>query len=286
MKRIGKVLKISFWAVTALAMILALSAATYAWFSNNRVTKTDSVSGRTEGDTVELQISSTGGTDFNPQSEAAIIQVNSADITSLQPVSTSDLNTFVYNRNTINDQATAFEVVENEQYYYHGRIYVRAVADEADTDGKMALYLDQGSESGGAIAQTASGDLLNAARLGLTFDDGTSVIFRLSETNNKTKNQVLNTVVNGKTLGNNQVLGYSGGSVKAVDDPAVSLASYTITLENNTATLPDAPLIYLELNRIYTVDIYLYLEGCDPDCSDSVSYDTGDLHLAFYGILQ
>jgi hypothetical protein len=43
--------------------------------------------------------------------------------------------------------------------------------------------------------------------------------------------------------------------------------------------------MYLELNQIYAVDIYFYLEGCDPDCSDSVSLDGADLHLAFYGVL-
>ena len=33
-------------------------------------------------------------------------------------------------------------------------------------------------------------------------------------------------------------------------------------------------------------NMYFYLEGCDPDCSDSVSYDEADLHLAFYGVLS
>lgn len=42
----------------------------------------------------------------------------------------------------------------------------------------------------------------------------------------------------------------------------------------------------MDLNQIYPVDIYFYLEGCDPDCSDDLSFDIADLHLAFYGVLQ
>ena len=45
-------------------------------------------------------------------------------------------------------------------------------------------------------------------------------------------------------------------------------------------------LLEMELNRIYTVDVYFYLEGCDPDCSDSVSDQEADIHLAFYGVID
>jgi len=42
----------------------------------------------------------------------------------------------------------------------------------------------------------------------------------------------------------------------------------------------------MQLNKIYTVDIYFYLEGCDPDCSNSIQYSTVDLQLGFYGVLS
>ena len=42
----------------------------------------------------------------------------------------------------------------------------------------------------------------------------------------------------------------------------------------------------MELGKIYTVDVYFYLEGCDPDCSDSVSFDQSELYLGFYGVLS
>ena len=57
-------------------------------------------------------------------------------------------------------------------------------------------------------------------------------------------------------------------------------------MSDTHVTFPAAPLMYMELNRIYTVDVYLYIEGCDPDCSDSIGLQEADLHLAFYGILE
>jgi hypothetical protein len=284
MKQIGKLLKTLYWMVTILAMILTLTVATYAWFTSNRVTTTDSVSTRSGSDNVELQISSTGGSAFHSSEEATITQVNQTSTTNLQPVSSADLSTFVYNPGTVNDVASTFSLVTNEQYYYHGRVYVKAVATGQQMQGKMALYLDQGSDAGGILAQSSQGDLLSATRLGLTFDNTNPVIFKLSE--ETASKQVQNTMVNGKLLKNNQVLGYSDGKVKAVTDPSVLLSKYTITIENDIVDLPDQPLTYLELNEIYAVDIYFYLEGCDPDCSDSISYDGADLHLAFYGIME
>jgi hypothetical protein len=287
MKKIGKILKTIYWVITMLALILTMTAATYAWFSSNRTVGTeDSVSGRTGSDTVKLEISKTGGSSFKGEEEASMVQVNKTTATSLLPVSTADLKTFVYSPGTAAGMASSFQVVEQEDYYYHGRVYVRATAEGQDTSGKMAVYLDQGSDSGGAIAQAASGDLLNASRLGLTFDGENSVIFKLSNTSNTSKKQVRNTVLGGSVLSDDQVLGYSNKKVTGVKDPSVFLSQYTISVSDDTVSLPDAPLTYLELNKIYPVDIYFYLEGCDPDCSDSISYDEAELHLAFYGILE
>jgi hypothetical protein len=284
MKKVGRVLKIMFWFVTAFALLLSGTAATYAWFSSNRVVRSEGVSGRSGSDSVTLQISSYGGDSFSPQDEADIVQVNSTEITRLLPVSTSDLQTFLYNGSTVDDVASSFTVVEDERYYYHGRVYLRAVAEGDVSASRMALYLDEGSETGDAIIRSASQELLNASRLGLTFDGGDGVIFRLSDESNSSENQIHNTYVNGTLLGDHQVLGYDGGNVLAVTDPGVLLSTYTITMEEQRIVLPEEPLFYMEMNRIYAVDIYFYLEGCDPDCSDSVSFNEADLRLAFYGV--
>lgn len=280
--------KFRAWAVgvTMIAAALALSAATYAWFTSNRLVNTDKATARSGTDTLELQISSEGGNNFQASSEAAIIQVNRTALSELMPVSTADLNGFVYNPSSRGDMAESFRTVTDENYYYHGRIYLRALAQGDSVSGRMALYLDEDNEAGGALAQSDGGLVLNAARLGLTFDGGNPAIFYLSNDSNPESQQIRNTSINGEILADGQVLKSSGGTLSAVADPSIPLANRTIVMNDSGAVLPEAPLLYMNLNQIYTVDIYFYIEGCDPDCSNSIGLDELDLHLAFYGILE
>lgn len=274
-----------FLGVTTLFAILALAAATLAWFSSNRAVQTNTATARTGDETLELQISSSGGSSFRSVETAAITQVNQTDSETLMPVSTADLQQFVYAPFTGAGKATAFSVVQNEANYYHGRVYLRAQGEGWPAGSRMNLYLDQ---SDGLLGQSADGYLLNASRLGLVFGDDTSspVILRLSETENPENAQVYNTEVNGKTLGKNQVLGYNGNSVYAASDPSVPVSDYMISFTNDQMTLPGKTLVSMELGKIYAVDVYFYLEGCDPDCSDSVQLNEAGIHLAFYGVLD
>ena len=213
---------------------------------------------------------------------AAITQVNRTSATRLMPVSTSDLVNFVYAPSTVADQAVHFEKVENEAYYYHGRIYLRASGEGFSGSQVMNLYLDQ---SEGLLGKNVDGRLLNAARLGLVFDGDTAnpIILRLSESSNPSNMRRNNTVVNGVALTGSQVLRYRNGSVSAVSDPSVPIADYA--MDTASSGVPSKTLLAMQIGKIYSLDIYFYLEGCDPDCTDSVSYNTADLHLSFYGML-
>lgn len=279
------VFRIWFLGVTTIFAILALGAATYAWFTSNRAVSTSTASARTGEETLELQMSSRGGSSFQSGQTVGITQVNGTQASYLMPVSTADLRNFVYCPATVSDKAVHFQKVENEQYYYHGRVYLRAAGSGWADGTQLNLYLDQ---SDGLLGQASSGTLLNAGRLGLVFDDNTSspVILRLSENESSSSQQVYNTVINGRNLGKNQVLRYQGGSVQAAADPSVPVTDYTVTFSSDRITFPDKALYTMELNKIYTLDIYFYLEGCDPDCSDSVSFDSANLHLAFYGTVS
>ena len=213
----------------------------------------------------------------------SIAQVNQTSLTNLLPVSTADLTNFVYSPSTVSDMAVTFEPVTDEQYYYHGRIYLRALAQGLSSDTTLSLYLDQ---TDGLLGKDVNGTLLNAARLGLVFNNDytSSVILRLSESQNASGQQIFNTVVGGVTLGANQVLSWNGSSVFAVADPSVQIADYTVTFGASDMSVPQRPLCVMNLNQIYTVDVYFYLEGCDPDCSDAITHNEADLYLAFYGI--
>ena len=270
-----------FLSVTMLAAVLSLAAATYAWFTSNRAVGTSTATARTGEETLTLQLSSSGGSAFRDMQTAAITQVNRTSATKLLPVSTSDLVNFVCAPSTVADQAVHFEKVENEAYYYHGRIYLRASGEGFSGSQVMNLYLDQ---SEGLLGKNVDGRLLNAARLGLVFDGDTAnpIILRLSEASNPSGMQSNNTVVNGTKLNGSQVLRYRKGSVSAVGDPSVPVADYAMDASSG---LPSRTLLSMQIRKIYSLDIYFYLEGCDPDCTDSVSFHTADLQLSFYGVL-
>ena len=270
-----------FLSVTMLAAVLSLAAATYAWFTSNRAVGTSTATARTGEETLTLQLSSSGGSAFRDMQTAAITQVNRTSAAKLLPVSTSDLVNFVYAPSTVADQAVHFEKVENEAYYYHGRIYLRASGEGFSGSQVMNLYLDQSEK---LLGKNVDGRLLNAARLGLVFDGDTAnpIILRLSEASNPSDMQSNNTVVNGTKLNGSQVLRYRNGSVSAVRDPSVPVADYAM---DASLGLPSHTLLSMQIGKIYSLDIYFYLEGCDPDCTDSVSFHTADLQLSFYGVL-
>ena len=271
--------------ITIIFALLVFSTATYAWFTSNRKVSTGRATARTGNETLELQISSSGGGSFRSEETIAVTQMNQTDVSELMPVSTADLVNFVTVPSTENGMATIFKKVDNEAYYYHGRLYLRALGEGWDSTSRMALYLDQ---SDGVLGENISGQLLHAARLGMVFDDDSQsyVILRLSEDENAKSQQNYNTVINGRTLGKNEVLTWKKEAAEPVQDPSVSVESYTIRFQGNSMTLPDKALLTMEFNRIYPVDIYFYLEGCDPDCSDALSFDVAELYLAFYGVLQ
>ena len=274
-----------FLSVTSIAALLALAAATFAWFTSNRAVSTSVATARSGEETLELQISSRGGSGFQSMDTVAIQQVNQTSTTYLMPVSTADLVNFVYVPVTVNGNASTFEEVKEEKYYYHGRVYLRAQGTGWPQGTKMNLYLDQ---TDGLLGTNADGKLLSAARLGLMFDGdaSTGVILRLTEEELGSGRQVYNTVVNGKTLGKNQVLSSQNNKVQAVKDPSVPVADYTISLGNDDIQVPSRPLLTMDLNKVYTADVYFYLEGCDPDCSDAIDFQQADLHLAFYGMVE
>ena len=151
-----------------------------------------------------------------------------------------------------------------------------AYAVNQPESAKMALYFskDMSEENGGK-------EMLAGARLGLKFDDQDPVIFSL--TTDSLSSQVNNTYINGTLAGEGIVLSGSGDSVSTESDPSVQMSDYVFDTEQGNA--PDKPIAYLELNRSYKVDVYFYLEGCDPDCTDDLQQSELDMDLYFYGVL-
>lgn len=272
--------------VTLIAVILSFTAATYAWFTSNKSAYTNTVIARASDIEYELQLSETGIEDFRSVEIASIIQVNDGDAMFLMPVSTADLKTFVYCPATVEGMAKHFVVDENETYLYHGRIYLRAMG-ESGTGKRMLLYFDMND---GNLGVSTDGELLNAARLGLTFtaqNQEYGMIFRLTEQSNETQDQVSNTYFHGELLTGGKVLqSYPDGRYYPADDESKLAADYAVRQTENGLAVPDEPLLSMEMGTVYTLDVYFYIEGCDPDCSDVLSFDETNLHLAFFGVVQ
>ena len=281
----GRIMKSIYSMITMLAVLLSLTAASYAWFTSNSIVNTDRVSGRSGTDLVKLEISPTGGNDFNGGQESALIQVNANSSERLMPVSTADLYTFVSNPGTIDGEAVYFEKVQGERYYYHGRVFLRATSQGHAENAKLALYLDGSQAAGGNLMTSVKGALQNAGRLGLTFDGGGAKILRLSEEGNAANGQKMNVKLNGVAVQAGQVINGSANPFQIVADPSAPIGQYMVGEDGLTGSTSLTPLLMMELNRIYMVDVYFYLEGCDPDCTDIAKLDSLNLHLAFYGVL-
>ena len=264
-------------------ILLSTTITVYAWFTSNRIVYTDKVSCRSGTKMVDLYVSDTGGEDFPENKETNIVQLNKANKDKLMPVSTFDLKNFVYNDGTVEDMAVHFSKVSNEEYLYHGRVYLLAKAQGNNEKEKLALYLDNNSEKG-LLFEKSTGYILNAVRLGLVFNEDETRIIRISDEQNYSAERKNNTVLNGELLSENQVIDSSGEKLQAKTDPSVLINKYMVD-ENGIALEGTEPLLIMDLNNVYVVDIYVYLEGCDPDCVDVLQLNSMSFHLSFYGVL-
>ncbi|NCC07614.1 MAG: hypothetical protein EOM30_06125 [Clostridia bacterium] len=262
------------WAICATMLLLVgvFSVATYAWFTTNRLVKTDNVQIRSGTETLKLEISSTANGTFSQ--EADITQISNAKV--LDPVSTADLATFFKSVTMENNSANTFAATQDG--YYHGQVFLRATAEGMPTNSVLSLYIDT---AGVAVTDTETpGLLLNAARVGLIFSaNPTPIIFSLSN-EHITGNHNSTTIPNAPD--GDFVL---NSATTAVPDPAVIATEYTVTEANGQLNIPQKNLIELPLNTVCTVDIYFYIEGCDVDCTNDIRATEMSIQLPFYGVL-
>ena len=265
--------------ISLVAIALVLTSATYAWFTSNGEVYTSRVEAETNDTDARLYISSKGGADFTKTEEAAISQKNSANIEALLPVSTDDLTSFLYNKTTQNGRNDSFLLDKDAKRYYYGSVYIEAEVTGSVNYRAMTIYLDD-------IAPLVTPDegslFANAGRIGLRLGDGAPMILRMSEDVNGSSAQSRNTYVDDVLLEDGKVLHYntSTETVEAADDPAVNPADVSVSAAD------PVPLGTIELNRIYELEIWFWLEGCDPDCSDAVQKDGAEAVISLYGVLE
>jgi len=266
LRRIGAVYTI----VMLLAAIIALTGATYAWFTFNASTDVRPMTGTVTGGDGDLTISSSPNGPFDVSCDLAVIMGGS-----LEPISTDDLNDFyVSTLQNVEGTAVLYSPVDDlEPYTIRGTLYLRS--DHAGCD----LYfwpagLDFGSDD----------QALAALRLGLriTSSNGTVThIFTLDDMGNTADAESRQTI---QTAGTVVASADAAGHATLVPDPAVPISGFFAT---GTETAPEAggsALCTLPAGEVVTVEFWLYLEGCDDNCFNPVQDRDMALQLSFAGV--
>lgn len=269
-----------------LLMMLVLVVGTYAWFTLTHVTTTNTVTTKTGQDDINLYISTTGGDDFKKSHQVDLPKI--AENKVLMPESTVDLKTFICSPSSPTTAVSNFAEDTNETYYYRTTVYIKAESTQSRPDSTLDLYLDQGwySDNSTNIVTAVDGtEILNAARVGMSFDDASPVIMYISD-DHKQGGQKTTTIIDGKVVPYGNVLTKQGGKIVAVPDPAVKADVFKLDTTVDVPTIPDKAIFSMQFNKIYKLNIYFYLEGCDEDCSEDIQTQEIDLQLAFYGVLK
>lgn len=250
-------------------LVLVLSAATFAWFSNSRFTNVTPAAHTVSEDGYDLLISASEQGPFAEQCQLA-----SADKT-LYPVSTADLSDFW--RATFQNAAgitTDYANCTSElgEYALTGTFYLKG------SSLPLAVYLYPSQMSVSADPQ-----LLAAARVGFIIQSsaGTqSYIFRCDDLGDTSG------VAQQRTTAQSDVVVSGQGSWSYVADPAQSVSAYGMDGSGDTPTVRSgaAPLFTLGADEVASVRYFVYMEGCDANCIGEAQSKAVSLQFAFAGV--
>ena len=251
--------------ITLAALLIAFTTATYAWFQFDPYTNVTPMEGRiSEGETILLISESQEGPferrcTLNPSEMAE----------ELKPVSTGNLTQF-YTATTQDREgySIAFRDVTAsvDEWLIHGTVYLQCIGEGCD------VYLQQPALDLGDDPQ-----VLAAGRLGLriTGISGASetFLFRLDSLGSTAGVPQRQTV----RAENAVVGGITAGAPQFEQDPSSLIGEYLLGSEGAK------PLYTMQPSEIAAVEYWLYLEGCDPECSNPVQSRDVILQLGFAG---
>lgn len=278
MKEETKKLKTSFyftlfWAVLLLAVI---TGTTYAWFTltgRSSVNVTPMGGTVSEGDTV-LLISNSENGPFDKNCELIL----AGNPETLKPLSTADLTSF-YQATAQNKEGIAVRYRdasrEVDQQALHGTVYLQCRYAPCD------VYFDRNELKLGSDAQA-----LAAMRLGLKITTKTgsyTYLLKLDDMGSTAGAEAVRTVPGADTV----VSSVNGaGEASYTADPSKGIAGYQAVdgEEEGTYEAGSERLCSLEADEVASVEYWLYLEGCDDNCSNPVQNRSSELQLAFAGV--
>ena len=248
----------------------ALTGATYAWFTFNPVTNITPMSRTVSDGDISLLISNTGTGNFDTSCSLILNE----EISQLRPVSTSDLRNFY--RATAQNESGIYLLYERQTdpdgVMFHGTLYLTSIYGDAD------VYFNPDELSLGTNAQTNG-----ALRLGMKITTGQGnleYIFRLDSLETDEALGTL-TVPADSTVVESI---HTDGTAVFTEDPSVLIGDYFSNLQDGKATAGNKKLCLLKEDEVADVEYWLYLEGCDDNCINSVLSTDVNLRLAFAGV--
>ncbi len=251
--------------------MLALLGSSYAWFSDmiRAQTETLPLSGSASAGEIGLQISGSSSGPFGEQ--ANLTRLDRCQV--LRPVSTANLNQFYGAKGQNTEGKVAFyeEVTDEvlEQVLY-GEVFLKPLYQ----DGK--LYLDQST-----FTVTGDSQLLASARLGMRFSGGDTTqtyIFPLEGNTTGVLSQETS------TGGAQQVVSTVSpqGVATFITPELQQLSSYQVPAEGVQEVAENQLALYSLLKEnVVRVEVWIYMEGCDPESILEAQDQDIQMNLAF-----
>lgn len=251
-----------------LLLAVAVTAATFAWFSSSRHTNVTPSAHTVSSDSGDLLISASESGPFDTTCELAAAEKT------LYPVSTADLSSFW--RSSFQNAAGittdyALDATAADGYVLSGSVYLQAGSQALD----IYLY-----PSGMSVSSDAQ--LLASLRLGLVF-----------ETAAGTQTHIFTCDALGDTLGatasattaEEGVVVSGDATWSYVADPAVAMGAYAMEGSEDSPTVASgaSAVATVAANETARVRYYVYMEGCDANCVNEAQAQDVTLQLAFAG---
>ena len=250
---------------------IALLGSSYAWFSDMIRAQTEvlPVSGSASAGDIGLQIS---GSSTGPFGEKAnLTRLDRCQV--LYPVSTANLEQFygAKGQNTQGKVAVYEEITDDVlEHILYGELFLKPIYQ----DGQ--LYLEQS-----AFTVIGNPQLLASARLGMRFHAGDTTntyIFPLETTMSGVVSQETS------TGGTQQVVSAVSeqGVATFVTPELQDLRDYQVPVVGEQAVVGNqSALCNLVKEQVVRVEVWIYMEGCDPESILEAQDEEIQMNLAF-----
>lgn len=258
-----------------LLLLVVATGSTFAWFSlTGTSTNVTPMAGTVSNGGTSLLISASASGPFDKTCELVL----NGNPETLNPLSTADLEHFYRSTAQTKDGISIlYSNVDNQvdQDTMHGTVYLQC------QNAPCNVYFNREELNLGSDVQA-----LAAMRLGMkiTSHTGTSTwIFKLDDLGNTGNAESVQTIPRSQAV----VSSISGsGQAEYVNDPAQNLSDYMAQngATEGTFTAGSQVLVQLNADEVATVEYWLYLEGCDEQCSNPVQNRNSEIQLAFAGV--